>query len=333
MHLYRQKTCCCCFCVEAVAERPGLPADAARKVDAACAVRQRFPKGVTAIPGVDGHSRGILPAPSRIRQVKWKQQEALTRWLASRSAVGNGPLDLQLKCKRELSLCEEILLKKHELEEVRSAERGGRHTHAHQGRSRMSWHTLGQTRTRVLVGQEEDARRFRQSRAALESAGQSCLAASRRENCELTAQLGLRSASHGPRPDGTSSLVAGDERTRVVKDRARRPLFAVTNTAVPRTTSELAGRSKPFRMLGLLALFHHSGRQTEFRLPESFGLVAFGLGSCGWRGSKCLGGYGPSATPSSRATWRETRDKIHPRHGPVSNSEVTLRLGPIALKA
>ena len=43
------------------------------------------------------------------------------------------------------------------------------------------------------VGQEEDARRFRQSRAALESAGQSCLTASRRENCELTAQLGLRS--------------------------------------------------------------------------------------------------------------------------------------------
>ena len=57
----------------------------------------------------------------------------------------------------------------------------------------MSRPSLGQTRTHVLVGQEEDARRFRQSRAALESAGQSCLTASRRENCELTAQLGLRS--------------------------------------------------------------------------------------------------------------------------------------------
>ena len=34
-----------------VAERLGLPADAARKVDAACAVRQRFPKDATTIPG------------------------------------------------------------------------------------------------------------------------------------------------------------------------------------------------------------------------------------------------------------------------------------------
>ena len=81
----------------------------------------------------------------------------------------------------------------YELEEVRSAERGRGHTHAHQGRSKMSRHSLGQTRTHVLVGREEDVRRFRQSRAALESAGQSCLTAPRRENCELTAQLGLRS--------------------------------------------------------------------------------------------------------------------------------------------
>ena len=36
----------------------------------------------------------------------------------------------------------------------------------------------------------------------------------------------------------------------------------------------------------------------------------------------------PNATPSSGATWRETRDKIHPRYGPVSCSAVTLRLGP-----
>ena len=78
----------------------------------------------------------------------------------------------------ELSLCEEILLKQHELEEVRSAERG-------RGLAR-----------------------------------------------------------------------AGDERTRIVKDRARRQLFAVADTAVPRATSDLAGRSKPFRMLGLPALFH-----------------------------------------------------------------------------
>ena len=45
-------------------------------------------------------SRRTFSAPLRVRQVKWKQQEheALTRWLASSNTVGEGPLDLQLKC-------------------------------------------------------------------------------------------------------------------------------------------------------------------------------------------------------------------------------------------
>ena len=63
----------------------------------------------------------------------------------------------------------------------------------------MSRHSLGQTRTHVLVGREEDARRLRQSRAALESEGQSCLTAPRRENCEITSQLGLRSTQAADR--------------------------------------------------------------------------------------------------------------------------------------
>ena len=68
-------------------EPRGLPADAARKVDAACAVRQRFPKDATTIPG---ETTDILELPERVRQAKWKQQEheALTRWLASSSTVG-----------------------------------------------------------------------------------------------------------------------------------------------------------------------------------------------------------------------------------------------------
>ena len=47
----------------------------------------------------------------------------------------------------------------------------------------MSRHSLGQTRTHVLVVREEDARRFRQT----------CLTAPRLENCELKAKVGLRS--------------------------------------------------------------------------------------------------------------------------------------------
>ena len=68
--------------------------------------------------------------------------------------------------------------------------------------SRLS---LGQTRTHVLVGREEDARRFRQSCAAQECASQSCFTAPSLENCELKGRLVIN-ASHGPRPDGTPSL-------------------------------------------------------------------------------------------------------------------------------
>ena len=124
-----------------------------------------------------------------------QEHEALVRWLASSSTVWErlekDTLALQLKCQdneKELSLREELLLKKHELEEVpeklthdaltrhvdalaatldvgrplrrnsqrtvRSAERGRGHAHAHQGarqsRTRMSRRSLGQTRTDVL---------------------------------------------------------------------------------------------------------------------------------------------------------------------------------------
>ena len=142
--------------------------------------------------------RGSLPAPSTSQagevetagrgfdEAALEQQHCCrrTRLICSSSA--------KTTKRNSLSLCEEILLQR-ELEEVRSAELGRGHAHAHQGRTRMSRHSLGQTRTHVLVGREEDARRLRQSRAAMESAGQSCLTAPRRENCELTAQLGLRS--------------------------------------------------------------------------------------------------------------------------------------------
>ena len=155
---------------------------------------------------------------------------------------------------------------------------------------------LGQTRTHMLVGREEDARRFRQSCAAQESAVQSCLTAPRLENCELTAKVSLRSTQAMNRAQ-TAHLRS---RRRRANTHRERPCASPTirGGRHSRATSHFGfSRSRQtIQNVGLPALFHESGRQAEFRLPESFGWVAFRPGACGWRGSKCSGGYGQPQT-------------------------------------
>ena len=77
--------------------------------------------------------------------------------------------------------------------------------YARTSESRLSPPSLGQTRTHVLVGQEEDARRFRQSRAALCRSELLDSISLRKLRSHSAARLAIN-ASHGPRPDGTSSL-------------------------------------------------------------------------------------------------------------------------------
>ena len=99
------------------------------------------------------------------------------------------------------------------------------------------------------------------------------LDSARRENCELTAQLGFAINASKPRtaPRRHTFARAGDERTRIVKDRRASP--TVRGGRHSRATCHFGfSRSKQaIQNVGLPALFHQSGRQTEFRLPESFG--------------------------------------------------------------
>ena len=113
---------------------------------------------------------------------------------------------------------------------------------------------------------------------------------------------------------------------RAVKDRARRQLIAVADTAVPRATSDLAGRSKPFRMLGLPALSvrvagrqssdfpSHLGRSRSVRVPVDGVAV-----------SALVGMASPKRFTQLHGARRGTRST---RVGPASCSAVTLRLGP-----
>ena len=158
-------------------------------------------------------------------------------------------------------------------------------------------------------------------------AGQSWLTALRRANCELTAQLVGMWAAIKPWTASLDALFHPQTTSEqaIVKDRTRR-----------RSTSNLAGRRTPFRMLGLPALFHQSssGRQSGHRpeiaktrrsslrwtlvrqssnhqeRPSHLGRSR-SAASCGWRGSDCSGGCGQRQTlhpvPEPHGVRRGTR--------------------------
>ena len=186
--------------------------------------------------------------------------------------------------------------------QVRSGERGRGHAHAH----------VGQRKT--LVGFGKAALRWK-------GAGQSCLTALRRENCELTAQLGMLPTEAMDRAQ-----------TALLRSRRRR---ANTHRERPYASPTVRGGR-----LGLPAPFHRSGRQSGHR-PE---IAKVRRSSLRWTLFRQSSDY-PSRLGRSRSVRASvdgvaescTQFRSHmardarqgpSRHGPVSCSEVTLRLGP-----
>ena len=170
-----------------------------------------------------------------------------------------------------------------------------------EGSRTLTWHSLGQTRTHVLVRREEDARRFRQSCAAQECAGQSCLTAPCLENCEFKAKVGLRSAQAMDRAQ-----------TAHLRSRRRR---ANTHRERPCASPTVRG-----------------GRHSRATCHFVFLAGRVRVRGMAWQSVLWSVWPAPNATPSSGATWRETRDKVHPRRT-SQKQHSDAAVGPMALKA